>query len=152
MVDHVAKLSKRENIVIPFTDDEARHLIHPHIDALVVTLGVTNGRVFRILIDTRSSPNIRFTSAFSQMNVGGAKNRPIKTSLYGFGRERAYAEGAIQLPVTFSVHPTKVTLMVDFLLVDQPSTYNAIIGRPILNALRAVVSTYHLAMKFPARD
>ena len=42
--------------------------------------------------------------------------------------------------------------MVDFLLVDQPSTYNAIIGQPTLNALRAVVSTYHLAMTFLAGD
>ena len=40
--------------------------------------------------------------------------------------------------------------MVDFLLVDQPSTYNAIIGQPNLNTIRAIVSTYHLAMKFPA--
>ena len=42
--------------------------------------------------------------------------------------------------------------MVDFLLVDQPSAYNAIIGWLTLNALRAVVSTYHLAMKFPVGD
>ena len=39
--------------------------------------------------------------------------------------------------------------MVDLLLVDQHSTYNAIINRPTLNAIRAIVSTYHLAMKFP---
>ena len=42
--------------------------------------------------------------------------------------------------------------MVNFLLVDQPSTYNAIIGRPTLNALRVIVSTYHLTMKFPIGD
>ena len=54
--------------------------------------------------------------------------------------------------MTFGIHPTKVTQMVDFLLVDQPSAYNAIIDRPTLNALRAVVSTYHLAMKLLAED
>ena len=152
MAEHVVMLSKRENTVISFTDDEARRLIHPHTDALVVTLSVTNGKVFRILIDTGSLVDILFDSTFFQMNVGGAKVRPIKTPLYGFGGERVYAEGAIQLPVTFGVHPAKVTQMVDFLLVDQPSAYNAIIGRSTLNALRAVVSTYQLEMKFPARD
>jgi hypothetical protein len=38
--------------------------------------------------------------------------------------------------------------MVKFLLVDQPSAYNAIIGRASLNELKAVTSTPHLKMKF----
>ena len=118
----------------------------------MVTLSVANGKVFRILIDTGSLADILFIFVFRQMNVGGAMTRPIKTPLYEFGRERVYVEGAIRLPVTFGVRPAQVTQMVDFLLIDQPSAYNAIIGRPTLNALRAVVSTYHLAMKFPAGD
>ena len=84
----MAKLSKKENTVINFTDNEARRLIHPHTDVLVVTLSVTNGKVFSILIDTGSSTDILFASAFRQMNVGGAKTRPIKTPLYGFGEEK----------------------------------------------------------------
>ena len=91
MADHVAKLSKRESTVISFTDDEARPLIHPHTDALVVTLNVANGRVFWILIDTKSSAEILFASAFRQMNVGGTIPRPIKMPLYKFGGERVYA-------------------------------------------------------------
>ncbi|RWW01580.1 hypothetical protein GW17_00035377 [Ensete ventricosum] len=34
---------------------------------------------------------------------------------------------------------------------ELPSTYNAIIGRPTLNRLKAVVSTYHQLLKFPTR-
>ena len=84
MAEHVAKLSRRENTVISFTNDEARRLIHPHTDALVVTLSVANGKVFRILIDTGSSTNILFISAFRQMILKGATTRLIKTLLYGF--------------------------------------------------------------------
>ena len=98
-------MSRRENTVIYFMDDEARRLIHPHTDALVVTLNVANGKVFHILIDTESFTDILFASVFHQMNVGGTTTRPIKTPLYGFGRERVYAEGAIQLPVTFGQRP-----------------------------------------------
>ena len=37
--------------------------------------------------------------------------------------------------------------MIDFLVVDAPSAYNAILGRGTLNAIGAVVSTSHLMMK-----
>ena len=50
------------------------------------------------------------------------------------------------------LHPTQITQMVDFLLVDQAFVYNAIIGRLTLKSLLAVVSTYHLAIKFPMGD
>ena len=85
MAKHVAKFSKKENTIISFTDDQARRLIHPHADALVVTLSFANGKVFRILISIGSSADILFASVFHQMNAGGATTRPIKTPLYGFG-------------------------------------------------------------------
>ena len=128
MAEHVAKLSKRENIIISLIDDEARCLIHLHTDALVATLNIANGKVFHILINIESSANVLFASAFYQMNVGGATTRPIKTPLYGFSGERVYTEEAIQLPVTFGQHPMQITQMIDFFLVDQPSAYKAIIG------------------------
>ena len=34
-------------------------------------------------------------------------------------------------------------------MVDVPSVYNVILGRPTLNQARAVVSTYNLVIKFP---
>jgi hypothetical protein len=42
-----------------------------------------------------------------------------------------------------------VRASVEFLVVDCPSAYNVIIGRPTLNKLRAVTSTYHLLVRFP---
>ena len=37
----------------------------------------------------------------------------------------------------------------DFVIVDGSSPYNAIIGHPTLNKIRAVTLTYHLLVKFP---
>jgi hypothetical protein len=39
--------------------------------------------------------------------------------------------------------------MVKFLVVEECSTYNVILGRPALNELGAITSTPHLCMKFP---
>ena len=43
----------------------------------------------------------------------------------------------------------QLTRQVDFLVVDCPSSYNVIIGRPTLNKWKAVTSTYCLKVKFP---
>ncbi|GAV90555.1 hypothetical protein CFOL_v3_33964, partial [Cephalotus follicularis] len=45
----------------------------------------------------------------------------------------------------------RIPVETTFLVVDTPSPYNAIIGRPGLNLLEAIVSTRHLLMKFPTR-
>ncbi|GMN28351.1 hypothetical protein TIFTF001_051655 [Ficus carica] len=89
---------------------------------------------------------------FGGPETGGAKLTPVLTPLYGFAGECVKAEGVITLPVTMGEDLAQITRMVNFLVVDRPSVYNAIIGRPTLNAMRAVTSTYHLMMKFPTEN
>ena len=55
----------------------------------------------------------------------------------------------MRLPVSIWDGLEMVTMMVEFIVVDRPSVYNVILGRPTLNVLKVVVSTYHLAMKCP---
>lgn len=43
----------------------------------------------------------------------------------------------------------EVMKIVDFAVVDHPAIYNVISGTPWLNAMKAVLSTYHLRIKFP---
>ncbi|GAV77929.1 hypothetical protein CFOL_v3_21397 [Cephalotus follicularis] len=47
--------------------------------------------------------------------------------------------------------PRQTQVEMTFLVVDTPSPYNAIVGRPGLNLMEATVSTRHLLMKFPTR-
>jgi hypothetical protein len=60
--------------------------------------------------------------------------------------------GVILLPITCGTSPRDSIVMVDFLVIDRPSAYNAIIDRPALNKLRAITSTYYLMMKFPTKN
>ena len=57
----------------------------------------------------------------------------------------------ITLPVVVGIYPQQITKEVNFLVVDCSSSYNSIIGRPILNSWKTVTSTYHLSVKFPTK-
>ncbi|GAV57524.1 hypothetical protein CFOL_v3_01061 [Cephalotus follicularis] len=59
--------------------------------------------------------------------------------------------GSIDLSVVAGTTPRQTQVEMTFLVVDTPSPYNAIIGRPGLNLMEVIVSTRHLLMKFPTR-
>ena len=45
-----------------------------------------------------------------------------------------------------------MTRQLDFLVVDCPSSYNIIIGRPTLNKWKSAMSTYYSKVKFPTEN
>ena len=49
---------QRRRTAITFTNENARQLHHPHDDAIVITLTITNYTTRRVLIDNGSSANI----------------------------------------------------------------------------------------------
>ncbi|XP_059436327.1 uncharacterized protein LOC132169285 [Corylus avellana] len=139
-------------MAISFYEEDARRVIFPHDDALVVTLTVANHKSHRVLVDNGSSADILYWPVFKQMGVDRDRIQPFDSPLVGFAREQVQPMGLISLSVTVGTGPRQSTTMVDFLVIDRPSTYNAIIGRPSLNKLKAVTSTYHLMMKFPTEE
>ncbi|GMN63958.1 hypothetical protein TIFTF001_033028 [Ficus carica] len=149
MAEHISKICRQDSTPITFTDDEADRLLHPHNDALIGEIRVAGNVIRRVLIDNGSSADIMFMDAFSRLKIEGAALTPARTPLYGFSGDFVRAAGTVCLPVTIGDGPERVTRMVEFIVVDRPSVYNVILGRPTLNATKAVVSTYHLAMKFP---
>ena len=51
--------------------------------------------------------------------------------------------------LTLGDPPCQATTAVKFLIVDAPSAYNMLLGRPSLNAIKAIPSAYHMMIKFP---
>ncbi|XP_058084610.1 uncharacterized protein LOC131232406 [Magnolia sinica] len=137
---------------LTFTEDVARRIQHPHDGALVVTLIIANHKVYRILVNTGSSTDVIYSKAFERMGIPRSCLRLVKTPLYSFSGERVISKGAISLPVIAGEGRHQVTLLVDFLVVNVQSVHNVILGRHSLNTMGAVVSTYHLMMKFPAES
>jgi hypothetical protein len=146
------KKPRLEDLPITFTEEDARKIFHPHDDALVVTLEIAGYSTRRVLIDNGSSVDIIYLTAFQQMKIGKDQLRPIETPLVGFAGTNVYPLGVISLQVIADTYPKQATKKVDFLVVDCPSVYNVIVGRPTFNRLRAVTSTYHLLVHFPTEN
>ncbi|GFY91374.1 hypothetical protein Acr_07g0015700 [Actinidia rufa] len=134
---------------ITFGSDDLRGLHLPHDDVLVISAVIANFNVQRILIDNGSSADILFIPAFEKMKIGLDKLHPFQTPLIEFGGNTTQPLGWINLPITLGTEPHQTTVWQDFIVVDCPSPYNAILGRPTLGGIKAITSTYHLKMKFP---
>ncbi|KAL0418992.1 UNVERIFIED_CONTAM: hypothetical protein Sradi_1312700 [Sesamum radiatum] len=118
-------------------------------DALVITTLLTNYEVERIFIDSGSSTDISFGYAYNQIKLGDTLVEKVNTSLYGFAGEVVHPRGMISLLLTLRIGSTRRTCLLKFLVVDTPSVYNAILGRPTVNTFQAIISSYHMKIKSP---
>ena len=130
-------------------DENAKRVHHPHNNAIVFTLLIADYTTRRVLMDNGSSVNILCYPTFQQIRLGRDQLRPVNSPLVGFRGMKVQPVGSITLLVVVGAYPQQVTKDVNFLVVDCSSSYNAIIGRPTLNSWKAVMSTYHLSVKFP---
>ena len=73
----------------------------------------------------------------------------VGTHLRGFFEEKVLPLGSTQLVFTLGDPPCQATTTARFLVVDASSTYNTLLGRPSLNAIKAIPSAYHIMIKFP---
>ena len=145
----VTKLPRLDT-AITFSDSDLEGCQHPHDNPLVIRAVVANKTIHRVLIDNGTA-DIIFASTFDKM---GERERveQINTHLRGFSREKVLPLGSIQLVLTLGGPPCQVTTIVRFLIVDAPLAYNVLLGRPSLNAIKAIPSAYHMVIKFPTTN
>lgn len=125
--------------LITFHSSEVTNLGWPHDDALVLTLNMSNCEVNRILVDNGSSTDVLFLSTLREMEINETEIEKSTRVLVGFNGESTAAISKITLPV-FAAGENKMTT---FLVIDCPSAYNIIIGKPWIHAMKAVPLTYH---------
>ncbi|XP_057808714.1 uncharacterized protein LOC131023186 [Salvia miltiorrhiza] len=124
---------------ISFQTTESDKLLNPHHDALVISIYIANCLTKRVLIDNGSSANIMFISAFREMGLSESSITKKTAVLIGFNGESKTTVGETDLPV----YAEGVNLSTRFLVVDAPSAFNVIIGRPWIHDMEAVPSTFH---------
>ena len=98
----------------------------PYDDPLVIMLMIEGFNTKRILVDNGSSADIIYLSAFQQLKLNLGRLLP-------FSGDRVYLKGIVTLMVIVGSYLQQLTRQLDFLVVDCPSLYNVIIGRPTLN-------------------
>ncbi|GAV92898.1 hypothetical protein CFOL_v3_36276, partial [Cephalotus follicularis] len=126
-----------EEEVITFSEVDYEGVRLPHDDPVVVTLLVELFTMKRILIDSGSSADILYKHAFDQLRIPADQLKPVKTPLVGFAGDTIHPLGSIHLSVVAGTSPRQTQVEMTFLVVDTPSPYNAIVGRPGLNLLEA---------------
>ena len=125
-----------------FSKEDARGVKQLYDDHLVIMLMIKEFNTKRILVDNGSSIDIIYLSAFQQLKLDPGRLHLIDFPLVNFSGDKVYPKGIV------GTHPRQLTHQLDFLVVDCPSSYNVIIGRPTLNHWKATTSTYCLKVKF----
>nr|XP_016509014.1 PREDICTED: uncharacterized protein LOC107826541 [Nicotiana tabacum] len=110
---------------IIFDELDADDLTFPHNDALVITLCILDTDIKRIVVDDGIGACIIHPRVFTQMRL---ENKIVSRciTLTGFNNAVERTSGEITLPVLDG----GMTLETTFHIMDQATTYNAIVGRP----------------------
>ena len=113
---------------------------------------MANKTVHKVLIDNGSLTDIIFASAFNKMGIGREKLEPVNAYLRGFSGEKVLPLGVCAIGTHFGRPPSQATTTIKFLTVEAPLTYNMLLGRPSLNAIRAIPFAYYMIVKFPTEN
>ncbi|XP_061994187.1 uncharacterized protein LOC133712121 [Rosa rugosa] len=133
---------------IKFSNEDLRGLEVPHNDALVVSMMVANTRLDKIFCTTGFSHSIIYLSTLKRLGISKKDLRPQKETVRGALGEEHKSVGKVTLNVTAGDRPRFRTFMVEFVVMDKPSAYDIIFGMKGLAEMGAVISGYHLLIRF----
>ncbi|KAL0733824.1 hypothetical protein Bca4012_010034 [Brassica carinata] len=130
--------------IVSFEDRATASMAKPHNNLLVIELTIQDINVARVLVDTGCSANIIYKSTLERMGVDLSILTDDPSTVFGLSG-KVMTLGSTNL----SVRAGSVAKNTEFLVIDGPTSYNAIVGTPWLNSMRAIPSTFHLCLKFP---
>jgi hypothetical protein len=78
------KIAKTESTVLSFSNEDARGVVMPYDEALVVTVTAANHAIHWILVDNGSLADILYWPAFKHMGIDRDKIKPFNSLLVGF--------------------------------------------------------------------
>ncbi|XP_021776350.1 uncharacterized protein LOC110740180 [Chenopodium quinoa] len=124
----------------------------PHDDPIVIECKVANQRVGRILIDTGISSDLISHKCFTKLKYRPESIQPVSNPLVRFGGGVVHPIGQVDLPVRLGEKGEGRHMVIRFLVVEERTAYNMILGRPTLNDSKAVIVPSLMFLKFEKDD
>ena len=82
------------------------------------------------------------------MGLGESNLTEFTSLVFGFSGESTVPLEKTTLPVLTG----PINLQIEFIVIQAPSPYNAIIGRGWLHRMKAIPLTLHQKLRFPTKD
>jgi hypothetical protein len=137
----------------PITFSRADHWVHipdPGSYPLVVEPIVDGALLPQTLIGGGSGLNVIFVDTLKKMDFDFKRLTKCDEPFVGIvPGKAAYPMGRLSLPVTFGMEENFHTQYLSFEVTDFKSSYNAILGRPMLARFMAVPHYTYLVLKMP---
>ena len=140
------------DVDLTFTKVDLQDVIPHDNDPVVISLVTAGRRVHCVLVDLESSANVMFLTTLNRLQLSTNELKPYTGCLYGFAWDKVVVRGHIELRTTFTDGTSSRTTSIRNLVVNAPSAYNILLGRPNLNRLGAVPSMRHMRMKLPSLE
>ena len=135
---------------ITFTDDDFKGVDPSQDNPMVISVDIDNFTIMKTLVDQGSSVDILYWKTFKAMRISMEEMMPYDDHVVSFSRERVGTKVYIELYTTFDHDKANKILRIRYLVIKTNTSYNVLLGRSSFNKLGAIVSTPHLAMKFPS--
>jgi len=137
---------------ITFTDEDFKGVDYrQQDDPMVIAVDIDRFTIQKTLVDQGSSVDILYWKTFKALRIAEAEMMSYDDHVVGLSGQRVGTKGYIELYTTFGEGKNTRTIKIRYLVIDANTFYNILLGRPSINRLMAIVSTPHLAMKFPLR-
>ncbi|XP_071912181.1 uncharacterized protein [Coffea arabica] len=136
------------NKQIAFSDDELPTEGIGHNRALYITVRCNGKMLPKVLIDNGSALNICPWSTLEKLGLQDIKLRPSGTIVRGFDGAQREPIGEADLVIEMGPAQFQITCQV----MNFPSIYNILLGRPWIHKSGAVPSSLHQLLKFVVND
>jgi hypothetical protein len=130
--------------------DHPQQVPRPRQSVLILPAVIAGFDVSRVFIDGCSSLNLMYADKLRKMNISLANLTPTDMRFHGITPDKpSYPLGKINLDVQFGTRENYMIEMLEFEVVDFPSQYHALLGRPAYARFMEVSHYTYLLWRLP---